>query len=197
MTHLTPPLHDLPHPHPCMTHPPNPSLHAPPHPTPTCPTPSHPHTTPPHPSMTHPTLHDQPHHSMTHPTTAWPTPPLHDPPHPCMIHLTPAWPTHPYWGPLLVDMQPNGCFIEMLISVYFTDCMNRLWLRDSYMQSQDNSVADPGFGQGGPQHWSTRSCRHSRVGVRWVKRAYLGMGSGAHLRAPEAFGVFMAKYVFS
>ena len=33
--------------------------------------------------------------------------------------------------------------------------------------------------------------------VVWVKQAYKGMGSGAFLRAPEAFGVFMAKYAFS
>ena len=30
-----------------------------------------------------------------------------------------------------------------------------------------------------------------------MKEAYVGMGSGAHPRAPEAFWVFMAKYVFS
>ena len=30
-----------------------------------------------------------------------------------------------------------------------------------------------------------------------VKQAYVGMGSGARLMAPEAFGVFMTKYVFS
>ena len=34
-------------------------------------------------------------------------------------------------------------------------------------------------------------------GVVRAKRAYVGMGSGACLRAPEAFGVFMAKYAFS
>ena len=59
------------------------------------------------------------------------------------------------------------------------------------------AVADPGFGQGGPQLGSTRSCQHSGGGVGRAKRAYVGMGSGACLRAPEAFGVFMAKYAFS
>ena len=30
-----------------------------------------------------------------------------------------------------------------------------------------------------------------------AKQAYVGMGSGTSFRAPEPFGVFMAKYVFS
>ena len=30
-----------------------------------------------------------------------------------------------------------------------------------------------------------------------AKQAYVGKGSGASLRALEAFGVFMAKYAFS
>ena len=34
-------------------------------------------------------------------------------------------------------------------------------------------------------------------GVMQVKQTHKGMGSGACLRAPEAFGVFMAKYAFS
>ena len=58
------------------------------------------------------------------------------------------------------------------------------------------AVAAPGFGQGGGSsgppdladvaEWSRAS-----------EASILGMGSGALRQAPEAFGVFMAEYVFS
>ena len=58
-------------------------------------------------------------------------------------------------------------------------------------------VADPGFGQGGSPRSGPPDLADVAERSRRAKRAYLGMGSGAHLRAPETFGVFVAKYAFS
>ena len=60
------------------------------------------------------------------------------------------------------------------------------------------AVADPGFGQagGGPSSGPpdlADVAERSQVS----EARYLGVGSGACLRAPEAFGVFMTKYLFS
>ena len=53
------------------------------------------------------------------------------------------------------------------------------------------TVADPGFGQGG----GPNSGQPNFADI--AKQVFVGMGSGACLRAPEAYGVFMAKYAFS
>ena len=55
--------------------------------------------------------------------------------------------------------------------------------------------ADPGF-DGGAQI-VTAKLPMVRSSVVRAKRALFSMGSGAHLRAPEALGYFITKYAFS
>ena len=131
-------------PHPFMTHPPHPTLHDTPHPTP--PYPTHPFMThPPHPTLSWPTHPTPP--FMTHPT-----PPLYDTPHPTPLvkcnhkirvqeHYggrAMSCPWHGgwrHWGPLLVDMQPYGCFI-LSVTCHglrnfphsYTSPQNHLWI---------------------------------------------------------------------
>ena len=126
-------------PHPFMTHPPHPTLHDTPHPTP----PLHDPST--HPTLSWPTQPTPP--FMTHPT-----PPLYDTPHPtplvkcnhkirvqeCYGGRAMSCPWHGgwrHWGPLLVDMQPYGCFI-LSVTCHglrnfphsYTSPQNHLWI---------------------------------------------------------------------
>ena len=55
--------------------------------------------------------------------------------------------------------------------------------------------ADPGFDQGGPDR--DRPKLPTLCSLVRAKRALFGMGSGVHLRAPEALGYFITKYAFS
>ena len=57
--------------------------------------------------------------------------------------------------------------------------------------------ADPGFDQGGGPDRDRPKLLMVRSSILQVKRALFSMGSGAHLRAPEALGYFITKYAFS
>ena len=58
------------------------------------------------------------------------------------------------------------------------------------------SGADPGFDRGGPDRDRPKLPMVCSSIVR-AKQALFSMGSGAHLRAPEALGYFITKYAFS
>ena len=76
-----------------------------------------------------------------------------------------------------------------------------LW-KQVWWQSSSNgpSGADPGFGQGrkgGGVQLSRPKVADVAAGSHANEASYLQLGSRAHLRALEAFGVLMLEYAFS
>ena len=56
---------------------------------------------------------------------------------------------------------------------------------------------DPGFDQGGAPDRDRPKLPMVHSSIVREKQALFSVGSGAHLRAPEALGYFITKYAFS